>query len=589
MDEFCGWVSADGFAFGSVPAAHALGSRRVLYRGYIANRGALAAEARRRGAATTADPTDAELFALAYEWWDAELARHVLGEFALALFDGERRRLVLAHDELGLMPLFYGLAAGGLAFASHLDDLVRETGVRELDEDFLADYVARGDHFGARTPYAHLKRLLPGESAAWSSGAAARRSVWTLDRVEPLVLRDAREYEERLRDVLAEAVTSATPDAGSRVWCELSGGLDSSTVAAFANRRRAGALEAVSFIYSQSYTADERRWIEIALRHVPLPWHPIDVDMVRPFTEFPARFAGEPNGWIASAALDRAYTALLADHGVDVVLTGEGGDAVLLGDEQEPFYLADLLLRRRWLRMWDESRRWSAASRDRRAPTYWILRAALRPALRRLRSEPLEYRAVPIPWAAEGFAGRTKLIDRARNGWLPPAGSVGAAYVLQRVMRSANVIATHNHHRHLRCEMRDPLMYRPLLELMLAIPWPRKIAPEQDRVLQRRALHGVLAPETLRRGDKGGGDQPACDGLASSRAWFETLTARPRIVEHGYARLEPWRDAVRQARVGRTIGLKLFQASATLEVWLQQLEGVRGDERGSIAALARPV
>jgi hypothetical protein len=199
---------------------------------------------------------------------------------------------------------------------------------------------------------------------------------------------------------------------------------------------------------------------------------------------------------------------------------------------------------------------------------------ALTPAVRQLRSQALEYRAVPIPWAAESYAKRRNLNQRGRTPWTPPAKTAGDSYMLQRVMRSANVAAAMLHGRHMPAEYRSPLLSRPLVEFMLAIPRTQKLKPGEDRVLQRRALVNIVPDTTLRRKDKGFSDQPSCEGLASSDAWASALTARPRIVERGYARLGEWREAVERARFGRTIGLKYFEASATLEIWLQRLEGV---------------
>jgi len=141
-------------------------------------------------------------------------------------------------------------------------------------------------------------------------------------------------------------------------------------------------------------------------------------------------------------------------------------------------------------------------------------------------------------------------------------------------MRSANVVAAMLHGRHMPSEFRSPLLSRPLVEFMLAIPLTQKVKPSEDRVLQRRALVNIVPERTLRRKNKGFSDQPSCDGLASSDEWVAALTTHPRIVERGYVELDKWREAVERARFGRTIGLKYFEATATLEIWLQRVEGV---------------
>src|SRR5437870_13902588 len=75
----------------------------VLWRGYIANRAELLAEAKRRGA-VLATTSDGELFAQAYRSWGMELQSRVLGEYAVAIFDERSGSLLLTHDALGLLP-----------------------------------------------------------------------------------------------------------------------------------------------------------------------------------------------------------------------------------------------------------------------------------------------------------------------------------------------------------------------------------------------------------------------------------------------------------------------------------------------------
>ncbi len=423
-------------SLGSEPTAAAFGPLRVLHRGFIANRDAIGC----------ADPSDGAAFAAAYERWGADLGRHVFGEYAVALYDTRARSLLPAHDELGLMPLYYSTAGAGIVFGSHLDDVVRATGAGELDEEYIADHFARGDHFGERTPHRHVRRLLPGRNLTWTGGELRLTDTWSLGNLPPLEYRDEREYDEHFRSLLALPADACTPATG-KVWCELSGGLDSSTVLAFASRRNA-AVEATSFVFPKSYMSDEREWIEPVLREYPVPWHPIDHDAVRPFSELPARPHAEPNEWIARAGLERVYTGLLDQHGVEVVLSGEGGDAVLLGDEQFPFFFADLLLHGRLGRLWRGVGDWTVGKRSR---TFGLFAYAVRPALRYLRSVPLEYRPSPIPWASEAFARRAQLERRGRAVWLPPAASVGAAYVLQRMLLAMHIIAV----QHARSPHRD--------------------------------------------------------------------------------------------------------------------------------------
>jgi asparagine synthase (glutamine-hydrolysing) len=239
----------------------------VFYRGYVANAHALIAEAKKRDESLTLGSNGA-LFAKAYKWWGEELQTHVLGEYAVAIFEARSSSLLLTHDALGLVPLYYCPKADTLAFASHLEDLVQLTWP-DLDEEYLADYLATCRVVSARTPYVGVSRLIPGQTLRWLNKKTRLRITWSISQVEPVTLRSEGEYEERLRDLITDGVKSALPGQG-KVWCELSGGLDSTTVVSTAVRARAAELEAFSVVYNASQSADESDWMKAAVEKFSL-------------------------------------------------------------------------------------------------------------------------------------------------------------------------------------------------------------------------------------------------------------------------------------------------------------------------------
>lgn len=541
----------------------------VFWRGFVANPAEIEQQARRRGCVPE-QRSEAVCFALASDWWGAEMPRHITGEYAAAIYDNARRTLLLVHDELGLVPLFYAETQDGIVAGSHLDDVVDETGVGELDEEYIADYLVEGWHLGARTPYAHIRRLLPGESMVWQDGRLTRHQTWTLNAIERLRYRDHREYEEHLRQLLAEAVKSSIPPC-AKVLCELSGGLDSSTVLALAVRSGAQRIEAFSFIYPESYTADERAWINAMLEKYPVRWNSINADAVRPFTEMPDGSCIEPNLSLLTSARHSSYYQLLAANNIDVVLTGVGGDATLLGDGPEPYYLADLLRGLQWRRLWEEVRSWSQASEQKRPPLYWMQRYAIKPLWHPIKLGE-DDGATRIHWLSEHYLKRMGSMPRGEADWMPHFTSAGDSWFFQRVFLGAYSVSMRYQDARLPCPFRHPLLYRPLVAYMCSVPWEIKLHPQCDRLLQRRAFEDLLPTRIIRRRSKLGPDQAFYSGLEASSEWVERLTVNPRIVQRGYVDAGKWSQTVQQARLGRTTGIRYFLASASLEIWLQQLE-----------------
>lgn len=512
-----------------------------MFYGYIANRRELLRY-------LPGAETEEDLMLRAWRRWGLELQARVLGEYAAAFRDGAET--VLTGDALGLRPLYYSFDGRELRCAPRLEAL----GTGEIDETYVADYLATGTHAGERTPYRHIRRLLPGRTLVLRDGRLTQHRTWDLSRVRPLVLRDPREYEERFRSLLAEGV-AATMDGVSGVWSELSGGLDSSSIVAMAGRP----LPTLSIVYSRTRGADERKWIRAVREAFGLEGHEIDFDETPPFSELPESCAA-PTPALAVAPLYRRYEELLSACGVRVLLSGEGGDHVLLANAPEPHHLADPFARGELRRGWNDVRRWTAASPDRRSALYRLFRNVLSPITDRALGRSLrdgERRGVP-PW----LRLRARAADAAA-----PGRDVGSQY-FSELMRPVSLLGINRHRLARSFEFRCPLLHRPLVEFLHAIPWERKLHPQQDRFLQRRALKGILPEVVRRRGDKRGPEQAYADGLRGS-PWLPLLTDRPQIVERGWVDGALWSQAVDQARFGRTHSLGHFLAAATLEIWLR--------------------
>ena len=130
--------------------------------------------------------------------------------------------------------------------------------------------------------------------------------------------------------------------------------------------------------------------------------------------------------------------------------------------------------------------------------------------------------------------------------------------------------------RGLQCyETRNPLLYRPLVEFMYAIPWEQKLSPQVDRCLQRRALKGVLPEVVRRRGHKAVGTWSFIEGIRRSGVWREYLCDQVKMAELGMVDAERWRQGVRQASIGQTHGDRFFLTGVAIEAWLKGLAGWR--------------
>jgi len=556
----------------STPPNYRHNELKIYYHGFIANRTALRHERSRLG--LPPDDRDSALMAVAYRKWGYDLQAHVLGEYAVVFSDSAQGSLFATHDGLGIIPLFYARTPQGIVIASHLEDLARTPCASVLDELYIAEYLALGEARLDRTPYRDIRRLLPGRSLECKYGAIHELKTWDLGMVPPLVLPGEQAYEERLRELLMDGVRTAVPQ-GTRAWVELSGGLDSSSVACAAKRSGITDVEALSIVFSRTRRADETEWIEAVLEACPMPWHALDGDDMLPYSELPDYFCPEPTPLHCESAAFRIRNELLAAHKVDVLLTGLGGDEVFFGYSMAPLYLADLLRQGslRWLL--HEARQWSLSGRTHRSPLYWLVKYAVAPTTRQVRRSRtvLAPEVSRAPWITPAVS---ELARDAETDYRPvfSASSVarrGFADAVMTDVRAAQGIASmakQFSHRH-------PLLYRPLVEFMTSIPFQQQQRPGQARPLQRRALAGLI-PESVRlRIGKVMWDGPRHAGFQRASTWVQLLTEEPRLVERGMVDANEWRNTVSRARFGYNAVPLLFDAAASLEIWLRQ-PGVPG-------------
>ncbi|MEA3035737.1 MAG: hypothetical protein QOH04_1502 [Sphingomonadales bacterium] len=200
---------------------------RLDNRGEIEAALGLGGEAARR-------TSDAALLLAALERWEEEALDRLVGDFAFALWDGKRRRLLLGRDYAGQRPLHFHRGPGFVAFASMPKGLhaLPEIPYR-LNQEAALGFLALMPENGPATLFEGVDRVEPGQIVAITSGGLAPRKYWQ-PRVDPIALKSPGDYQAAMRERIDLAVAACLRGAGDRVGAHLSAGLDSSAVAATA-------------------------------------------------------------------------------------------------------------------------------------------------------------------------------------------------------------------------------------------------------------------------------------------------------------------------------------------------------------------
>jgi asparagine synthase (glutamine-hydrolysing) len=330
-------------AGGDQPMANEDGSMWVVQNGEIYNYRELREELAAAGHRLSTK-SDTEVHVHLYEQHGPDYVNRLRGMFAVAIWDGSERRLVLARDRFGIKPLYYRFERGVLSFASELKALLCQPDFsREIDLDALEAFLDYATVPAPLTIFREARKLPAGHVLVWSERDAANGP--TLERYArpaPVPAHEVRaqaeaelaeELRERLRDSVRAHLVADVP-----VGVMLSGGVDSSALTAFA------ALESPERVSTFSIGFEERSFNELNKARLVAQRYGTDhhelVVRANAIELLPTVVAAFDEPFADSSALPTYLVSQLASQHVKVALSGEGGDELFGGYYT---YVADLL------------------------------------------------------------------------------------------------------------------------------------------------------------------------------------------------------------------------------------------------------
>ncbi|MFN8587540.1 MAG: asparagine synthase (glutamine-hydrolyzing) [Candidatus Eisenbacteria bacterium] len=514
------------------PMSTADGRHHLILNGEIYNYVELREELAAEGVTfrSTSD-TEVLLQLLARRGAAATLPR-LVGMFAFALLDVAERTLTLGRDPFGIKPLHWARWDGGFAFASEQKALLElPTVPRTVDAQRVYDYVRFGltDH-GADTMFAHVKSLPP---AHWMTvtldGARVGepKRYWELKAAGGF----AGSFDEaaaRLRELFVDSVRlhlrSDVP-----VGAALSGGIDSSAIVT-AMREVEPKLELHAFSYiADDEALTEERWVDLVGARAGAVVHKTRASAGTLTGELDALLTAqdEPFGSTSIHAQHRVF-ALAKQHGITVMLDGQGADELLGGYlPHTAMRLASLARQGRFAEAIAFARR---ASRDpgRRGIALWagefLVPPALQGPLRRMVGQEL----VPAWLNAAWFAERGVVTQPAKYTF------GGSPYVLREQLLRATTWSSlpmllryedRNSMAH-SIESRVPFLTPALAEFVFTLPEEYVIDPTGlSKAVFRRAMRGLVPDAILDRRDKIGFATPEHVWLPSLAPQVEPLLA----------------------------------------------------------------
>jgi asparagine synthase (glutamine-hydrolysing) len=295
-----------------------------------------------------AEASSEEYFLRAWQKWGESALERVIGDFSLALWDAQKKKLWCARDFIGPRPFYYAQAGPLFCFSNTLNTVRRVPGVsEELDEGFLGDFLLDGwNQEPSRTVYRDIRRLPAGHVLQWGNGHISIRRFRKLPVEEPLRLKRPEEYVERYLAVVRAAVKDHLPEGPTAFF--LSGGMDSGAVSAIAadlarQNGRQHTLKAYTVSWEALLNDPEPAMASLTAHHLGLAHEIIPRVNVFPVVGS-VELTPEPLLEPFSSQEDSPYPKV-AGH-ANVALTGHGGDDILTGQAWP--YLVHLWNRREW-------------------------------------------------------------------------------------------------------------------------------------------------------------------------------------------------------------------------------------------------
>jgi asparagine synthase (glutamine-hydrolysing) len=590
-------LSIVDLATGHQPISNEDGSLWIVFNGEIYNHLSLREQLIARGHSYRTR-SDTETIIHLYEEYGRDCVQHLRGMFAFAIWDRNKQTLFLARDRLGIKPLYYNLTPERLLFGSEIKVVLAHGGVRpEFNRAVLPEYLAFGYLSGEETFYAGISKLLPGHTMEiGSEGKPEIRQYWDLDASSVHESRDESYYVRSYRELLEGAVSShLMSDVPLGVF--LSGGLDSSAVAALMTAIRRGPIETFSVGYpEQEYS--ELSHARTVAGHIKSEHREVLVGEQDFFSTLPHLIwhEDEPIVWPSSVSL--YFVAKLARERVVVVLTGEGSDETLAGYTRYAFTLKNAAL--------DRAYRSVVPSALRRSLRNAVATSSLLGATLRRKLEHTFLAKDGNAWSSFYFdnffsafaeAEQTELLTsecahefapttayrNVLDTWEHSSGEMLQrllytdikTYLVELLMKQDNMSMAAS------IESRVPFLDHVLVEFATRIPRETQIRGLAGKRILKKAMDDLLPHEILYR-PKLGFPTPWSGWLAGPRLeGIREMLLEPRSLDRGYFRREAIERLFNEHRSKHRDNYDRIWRLLNLELWHRVcLEGEAHGEAG---------
>jgi len=557
----------------------------LTWDGRLDNREVLMADLR---SDLDASPPDLAIFAAAFDRWDTDCFRRIIGDWAVSIWKPEQRELLFAADYMAIRHIFYYHKNDQVWWSTDLGPLVLFSGAKfHVDDDYIAGYFAH-DPDAHLTPYPEIREVPPGQFVRIRTGSVAVERFWRFSPKSRIRYKTDAEYEEHFRHLFRQSVRRRLR-SDSPILAELSGGLDSSSIVCMADDILANEgeqlprLDTISYYDDTEPNGDDSTYfqkIEQKRGRIGIHVDGSQVGGAAASLEC-SEFRPLPGALGFGQKIGDERADIIRRGGYRAVLSGIGGDEFMGGVPDPRAHLADLMVQGKFVSLAKQLTAWSLVKRQ---PWIQLLWQSAIDVLPPFLGQYLVKEAKVEPWIRKDFAKRTRLairqlgVDEYFGLWLPTRRSC-----IGGVLLMASKLAKYTPPVSAIEETRYSYLDQNLIEFILSIPASQLLRPGERRSLMRRSLDGIVPQEILSRRTKQVGARTPVLVLQKHRGELQKIYERSLSSDLGYIHEDRFLNVISDAHAGKTIPLVQILRAISLEYWLRDLAG-----RGLLDAPAAP-
>lgn len=443
--------------------------------------------------------TDIDLILWSYQKWGEDCPKYLIGDFAFIIYDIKNKKFVCIRDHMGIKPFYYYVSKDKFIFASEIEPIFANFDIQKIPNiEGINNILSSSALDYDQTLFKNILRLPIAHSMVLHNKNVKLKRYWFPEKIKVnwnITLEQAGlKFYELLKKAVNVRLRSAYP-----VGCELSGGLDSSSITTIATEIKGSKhIKSFSLRYGKM-SCDEGKYIEAVISQLGIDAHFVQADLLDYKNKYSIenQYKLRPEWFVHGVELEiPAEFELIQSTNVRVMLTGLGSDQVIGGDS---VVLADYFANFQYVRLYSELKHYGFSKRVIKNKVILpLLPKNLINILRSILNKPNQGQDKNKIFFDTLFEDIEKDKHKMSHNQQISLGDIIGMHTAYMADRTTYQIGGHYD-----IEFRHPFFDKDLIEFSLTLPPYMKFSKGAGKIILREAMKGKLAKIVHERTDKG--------------------------------------------------------------------------------------